>query len=44
MVEAWGWAPFYLGTVAVALPGVMLLWAMRNTVHRYETQAREAIA
>ena len=44
MVEAWGWAPFYLGTVVVALPGVMLLWAMRHTVHRYEAQAREAIA
>ena len=44
MVEAWGWAPFYLGTVAVALPGVMLLWAMRHTVHRYEAQAREAVA
>jgi PAT family beta-lactamase induction signal transducer AmpG len=44
MVEAWGWAPFYLGTVVVALPGVMLLWAMRHTVHRYEAQAREAVA
>ncbi|MNS84719.1 muropeptide transporter [compost metagenome] len=44
MVEAWGWAPFYLGTVVVAMPGVMLLWVMRNTVHRYEAQSREAIA
>ena len=41
MVEAWGWAPFYLGTVLAAVPGVALLWAMRNTVHRYEAQARE---
>ncbi|MEK7694741.1 MAG: MFS transporter, partial [Pseudomonadota bacterium] len=41
MVEAWGWAPFYLGTVIAAVPGVALLWAMRNTVHRYEAQARE---
>ncbi|MNT29287.1 muropeptide transporter [compost metagenome] len=41
MVEAWGWAPFYLGTVVAAVPGVALLWAMRGTVHRYEAQARE---
>jgi PAT family beta-lactamase induction signal transducer AmpG len=41
LVEAWGWAPFYLGSVIAAVPGVALLWAMRNTVHRYEAQARE---
>jgi len=41
MVEAWGWSPFYLGTVAVALPGVLLLWAMRGTIERYEEAARQ---
>jgi len=41
MVEAWGWSPFYLGTVAVALPGVLLLWAMRGTIQRYEEAARQ---
>jgi len=40
LVEAWGWAPFYLGTVAISLPGVLLLRAMRGTINHYEAQAR----
>ncbi|AJG17653.1 MULTISPECIES: muropeptide transporter [Cupriavidus] len=42
LVEAFGWSAFYLSTVVVAVPGVVLLWAMRNTVHRYEARARAA--
>jgi PAT family beta-lactamase induction signal transducer AmpG len=40
LVEYAGWPAFYLGTVLVALPGIALLWAMRDTIHRYEAQAR----
>ncbi len=40
LVESYGWAPFYLGTVLVALPGLFLLRAMRGTVERYESQTR----
>jgi len=40
MVEAYGWAPFYLATVVFALPGVVLLWGMRVTVNEYEEAAR----
>ena len=35
-----GWAPFYLGTVAIAIPGVRCCYAMRGTIHRYEAEAR----
>ncbi|MBY4946286.1 muropeptide transporter [Cupriavidus respiraculi] len=39
-VASVGWAPFYLGTVLVAVPGLVLLYLMRNTIDRYEAQAR----
>lgn len=39
-VASVGWAPFYLGTVLVAMPGLVLLYLMRNTIDRYEAQAR----
>lgn len=32
MVEAIGWAPFFLVTFLIALPGLLLLWWLRSTL------------
>jgi PAT family beta-lactamase induction signal transducer AmpG len=36
LVEATGWAPFFLVTFAVSLPGLLLLVALRGTITAYE--------
>jgi MFS transporter, PAT family, beta-lactamase induction signal transducer AmpG len=32
MVEAWGWPPFFLVTLAAAIPGLLLLIWMRRRI------------
>jgi PAT family beta-lactamase induction signal transducer AmpG len=36
MVQAWGWSGFFLFTVAVALPGLLLLGGLRSTIDRLD--------
>lgn len=33
LVELWGWPTFYAFTVVAGLPGLLLLWVCRNTLH-----------
>lgn len=39
LVEAIGWEPFYLMTVAIALPGLFLLMWQRQSIMAYEARA-----
>jgi len=41
LVAAYGWPTFYLMSVALAFPGVALLWWMRGTIGRYEAEQNE---
>lgn len=36
IVESVGWAEFFLWTVVIALPGLVLLWWLRPTIYEYE--------
>jgi PAT family beta-lactamase induction signal transducer AmpG len=38
MVGAWGWPAFFLGTVAAALPGLLLLAGLRGTIGRIQAE------
>jgi hypothetical protein len=33
LVAAVGWAPFFFLTFLIALPGLVLLWWLRDTIH-----------
>ncbi|MFC4159870.1 AmpG family muropeptide MFS transporter [Chitinimonas lacunae] len=35
-VEQFGWAPFFLGTVLTAVPGLVLLWMLRSAVRELD--------
>lgn len=39
VVAAVGWAPFFLSTVAVAAPGVTVLWLLRERIRRLDRRA-----
>ena len=39
LVEATGWAPFFLVTFVVSLPGIILLVCLRKTILVYEKSA-----
>ncbi len=43
MVEAVGWAEFYLWTVVFAVPGLVLLVLLRQTINQYESNQDESI-
>jgi MFS transporter, PAT family, beta-lactamase induction signal transducer AmpG len=36
MVESFGWPTFFIITVVIALPGLALLWVMRETINQVE--------
>lgn len=43
LVESVGWAEFFLWTVVFALPGLLLLWWLRNTIFSYEAGQQAVI-
>jgi len=43
MVASLGWAQFFLASVVLAAPGVVLLWLMRARVQALETAQREPV-
>nr|WP_311528404.1 muropeptide transporter [uncultured Ralstonia sp.] len=41
LVQAYGWPTFYLMSVVLAAPGLVVLWFMRGTIGRYESEQNE---
>jgi PAT family beta-lactamase induction signal transducer AmpG len=42
MVESFGWAAFFVCTFAIALPGLALLWWLREQVRALDAKAGSA--
>jgi PAT family beta-lactamase induction signal transducer AmpG len=42
LVEAIGWAPYFVVTFIAALPGLLLLWHLRDNLTRYEGSEDDA--
>jgi PAT family beta-lactamase induction signal transducer AmpG len=42
LVEAIGWAPYFVVTFIAALPGLLLLWHLRDNLTRYEGSESDA--
>lgn len=43
LVQSVGWAEFFVWTVLFAVPGLVLLWKLRDTVFGYETSQQQSI-
>ncbi len=43
LVQSVGWAEFFVWTVLFAVPGLVLLWKLRETVFGYETSQQQTI-